>query len=128
MQDEKLWTDLANISIDIFGECSEPETFEWEIQKNIGNVTTFNQDNAYECEINNVKSLLDEIASKSSNCDSSPQSDYIKSLFLVDLQNIKQKLSEYKDELTRATLISQNINSQEEGLYSEPVIISIPLN
>lgn len=126
MENEESWIELSNISADIFNE--DIDTIEFQVQDNVGSTTTFNEGDDFTKKVNDIKNLLDTILQNKSKDQGDNQSDYMNSLFLIELEAFYQKLSEYNSNLNQAINIQQNISMVGDSqLITKPVIVSLPV-
>lgn len=123
---------LADISNEIFHEGYDIEgddiTFDWQVQKNIQNPTTFNQEQEFQDILSSIKGKLDIISQNFCNEVDSPQLSYLKSLITTDLVSFSSSLDESISALNQAINLQQNLNVGDKQLLSPPVLLSIPLN
>lgn len=126
MENEESWIELSNISADIFNE--DIDTIEFQVQDNVGSTTTFNEGDDFTKKVNDIKNLLDTILQNKSKDQGDNQSDYMNSLFLIELEAFYQKLSEYNSNLNQVINIQQNISMVGDSqLITKPVIVSLPV-
>lgn len=123
---------LADISNEIFHEGYDDIegdiTFDWQIQKNIQNPTTFNQEQELQDILSAIKGKLDIISQNFCNETDSPQLSYLKSLITTDLVSFSSSLDESISALNQAINHQQSLNVGDGQILSPPLLLSIPLN